>query len=117
MANLISWAAVRGGVLTLVVYALVVSGEVEPVGGRWRRPVPALVLAALVFAVLATQLGDIGSVTATAMARPGIGGLEDGRAAGIDLFTRYLVPFELLSVLLLGAIFGALAIARREERS
>ena len=45
------------------------------------------------------------------------GGLDDGTEAGVDLFTRYVVPFELLSVLLLGAIFGALVIARRDEEA
>ena len=44
-----------------------------------------------------------------------MGGLDDGRAAGVSLFSRYVVPFELLSILLLGAIFGALVIARWDE--
>jgi len=99
-----------GGVLTLVVYALVITASSED-AGRWRRPVPAAVLALLVFVVLAGMLRGL-----DASGDP-LGGLDDGAAAGAALFSRYLVPFELLSLLLLGAIFGALAIARREERS
>ena len=46
---------------------------------------------------------------------PAVGGLESGRWVGIEVFRTYLVPFELLSVLLLAAIFGAMVIARREK--
>jgi len=96
-----------GGVLTLVVYALVITAQSEEPSG-WRRPVPAAVLALLVFVFLASHAGELGPLT-------GQIALDDGKAAGIELFSRFLVPFELLSVLLLGAIFGALVIARRED--
>ena len=85
----------------------------HPVGGAFCTALTgacALLLSLAVFAVLCTVALDMGDSPGPA------GGLDDGEAVGADLFTRYLVPFELLSVLLLGAIFGALAIARREER-
>ena len=99
-----------GGVLTLVVFALVITASTDD-RARWRRPVPAAVLAFLVFLALASVIDRMG------FTGPASGGLADGTAIGVDLFTRYIVPFELLSLLLLGAIFGALAIARREDRS
>lgn len=34
---------------------------------------------------------------------------------GIDILTTYLLPFEIISVLLLGALIGAVYIARTEE--
>ena len=74
--------------------------------GFWTL-LPALILAALVFVVMA------GSIEGVDLPQP-VGGLDDGQAIGVELFSRYLVPFELLSVLLLGAIFGALTIARKE---
>ena len=95
-----------GGVLTLVVYALVITASSDD-PARWRRPWPAAVLSVLVLAVLLTAISGVGEAGAA-------GGLDDGRAIGVDLFARYLVPFELLSILLLGAIFGALVIARKE---
>jgi NADH:ubiquinone oxidoreductase subunit 6 (subunit J) len=96
-----------GGVLTLVVFALVVAGaNVEE--ARWRRPVPAATTAFAVFAVLAAS--------ARAVAGAGsVGGLESGKDVGLLLFSDYLVPFELLSVLLLGAVFGALLLARKDR--
>lgn len=98
-----------GGVLTLVAYALVVTARPQDDQG-WRRPAPAALTAALVLAVLLSGARRLG---------PALGNgapLDDGRATSALLFTAYLVPFELLSLLLLGAIFGALAIARREDR-
>ena len=99
-----------GGVLTLVVFALVITASSDDTE-RWRRPIPAGVLAFLVFLALALVIDRMGPAGA------GKGGLADGTAIGVELFTRYIVPFELLSILLLGAIFGALAIARKEDRS
>ena len=96
-----------GGVLTLVVFALVVAGA-NTEGARWRRPIPAAVLSLAVFAALAS------SVRKLSAALP-VGGLESGKDVGLLLFGDYLVPFELLSVLLLGAVFGALLVARKDR--
>jgi NADH-quinone oxidoreductase subunit J len=95
-----------GGVLTLTVFALVVAGD-ETGKTRWRRPLPAAALSLAVWAALAAAIRG-------APDGPAPGGLESGAAAGAALFGDYLVPFELLSILLLGAIFGALLLARRE---
>jgi NADH-quinone oxidoreductase subunit J len=96
-----------GGVLTLVVFALVVAGA-NTEGARWRKPVPAAFAALAVFASLAASLREVASPS-------GSGGLESGREVGLLLFRDYLVPFELLSVLLLGAVFGALLLARKDR--
>lgn len=95
-----------GGVLTLVVYALVVSRGANE-GGPARRPFAAASTAALVFGALAS-FGR--SVPAASPAPP-----PGGRELGLLLFQRYLVPFELLSVLLLAALVGALMVARLER--
>ncbi len=96
-----------GGVLTLSVFALVVAGgNVEAV--RWRSPWPAGAVAAGAFAALAAA-----ARTMQPLGRPG--GLDNGTDIGVLLFRDYLVPFELLSVLLLGAICGALLLARKDR--
>lgn len=96
-----------GGVLTLVVFAIVVTGASagEP---RFRRPLAAIAAALAVFSALASVLPRLGPAESR-------GGLDDGGAIGASLFGDYLVPFELLSVLLLGAVFGALLIARKDR--
>jgi len=96
-----------GGVLTLTVFALVVAGD-QTAGTRWRKPVPAAALSAAVLAAL-------GSAVARAAGGGAPGGLESGRDVGLALFGDYLVPFELLSVLLLAAVFGALLLARKDR--
>lgn len=96
-----------GGVLTLVVFALVVAGA-NTEGARWRRPIPAAVMSLVVFLALAGSAGKLAETTP-------VGGLESGKDVGLLLFHDYLVPFELLSVLLLGAVFGALLLARKDR--
>ena len=96
-----------GGVLTLVVFALVVAGA-NTEGARWRRPIPAAIVSAAVFIALSASVRRIAPSTPA-------GGLEDGKEVGLLLFGDYLVPFELLSVLLLGAVFGALLLARKDR--
>ena len=96
-----------GGVLTLTVFALVVAGD-QTDGIRWRKPVPAVAMALGILAVVGTAVSRVGTG-----ATPG--GLGNGRDVGLALFGDYLVPFELLSVLLLGAVFGALLLARKDR--
>ena len=98
-----------GGVLTLVVFALVVAGA-NTEDARWRKPVPAALMSLAVFATLAVPARAIPKT-------PPVRGLEYGRDAGLLLFSDYLVPFELLSVLLLAAVFGALLLARKDRPS
>jgi NADH:ubiquinone oxidoreductase subunit 6 (subunit J) len=96
-----------GGVLTLVVFALVIAGA-NTEESRWRKPWPAALLSFAVFLALAATLRRLPG------AGPG-GSLESGKGVGLLLFREYLVPFELLSVLLLGAVFGALLLARKDR--
>ena len=96
-----------GGVLTLVVFALVVAGA-NTEETVWRRPVKAALTSLAVFAALASPAYKLPETTPS-------GGLESGKEIGLLLFREYLVPFELLSVLLLGAVFGALLLARKDR--
>jgi NADH-quinone oxidoreductase subunit J len=98
-----------GGVLTLVVFVMVMTAESDDTR-RWRKPVWAALLAVAVFVLLASFAGDLAGA-------PAVGGLESGKDTGVSVFRTYIVPFELLSVLLLAAIFGALVIARKEGGS
>jgi NADH:ubiquinone oxidoreductase subunit 6 (subunit J) len=96
-----------GGVLTLTVFALVVAGA-NTEGDRYRRPIPAALLSLAVFAAIAAPVRKLPTPYV-------VGGLSSGKDVGVYLFGVYLVPFELLSVLLLGAVFGALLLARKDR--
>jgi NADH-quinone oxidoreductase subunit J len=61
------------------------------------------------FIVLSTLIiGAFGDVQVEAMTGPGI------EVIGIAIFADWVLPFELLSMLLLGALIGAIVLARRE---
>jgi NADH-quinone oxidoreductase subunit J len=94
--------------LTLVVFAIVVVGG-EATGGKFRKPFPAAVAAVAVFATLARVIPSLPAGAPR-------GGLDAGAAIGASLFFRdYVLPFELLSVLLLSAVLGALLLARKDR--
>ncbi len=78
---------------------------------RWRRLIAALTgaLMGLVLAgLVVVKVGGALARTAPAVG-PEFGSIE---STGVMLFTRYLLPFELLSILLLVAIVGAVLAAR-----
>ena len=78
------------------------------------------ILAAMLFALLAATLpafvvGGGGPANTAQVAAAGTG---NARALGMELFTRYLLPFEIAGVILLVALIGGLVLAARtrEER-
>ncbi len=70
---------------------------------------PAFIVAAALFALLIALLRDAFGRAQIDVATPTTSG-EIGDA----IFTTYLVPFELASVLLLAALVGAIVLARRD---
>ncbi len=80
------------GVLMLLVVAALLSGRPEPVG---QAPAAA--------------------ARAAALAAPGMA-FGEPKAMGALLFTDFLIPFEIASVLLLAAMVGAVVLAKRELR-
>jgi len=101
-----------GGVVTIVVFAIVVTERLvgERITQTSRHIVTGVVLAgALLLAVLRFLRGaDLPSE------RPVIA-VDVTRALGQVLMTEFVLPFELLAVLLLVGLLGALYFARPEE--
>ncbi len=101
-----------GGVITIVVFAVMLTERL--VGDRISQVSRQLGRGGVVSAlVLATLLAVLTRVDLP-RSRPPLP--EDlTRAIGRDLLTRYLLPFELLAVLFLATLLGALYFARRED--
>ncbi len=118
-AEFVAWVQVLiyiGAVVILFLFGIMLTRA--PMGGEGRRldndqRWGAAVVALFVFGVLVAMLVDA------------FGGQEikfgselvaQGRTStiGTDLFREFLVPFEVVSVLLLAALIGAVVLARRD---
>jgi NADH-quinone oxidoreductase subunit J len=82
----------------------------------WQRPlagVLAVVLAVeatFIFLTRARPIGDVAQPDAS------VNTMTNLRALGEALFTQYLLPFEVTSILLLVAMLGAIVLIRKEKR-
>jgi NADH-quinone oxidoreductase subunit J len=89
----------------------------ETAGPRFGAHWPLCVAAGLGFAVLAWYLREPGLLPVperTAAEGPAPGNIS---VVGAALFTRFAVPFEIASLILLAAIVGAVIIARKKTES
>lgn len=105
-----------GAIMVLVVFVIMLLNveeeEHRPLRKRFLIPV-AIVLAAVLFAEAVFVIYFVGNspaITAGAVSNVNVGLT---RSVGYGLFTQYLLPFEITSVLLLMAIVGAMTLARR----
>ena len=103
-----------GAIMVLVVFVIMLLNveEEERLPLRLRSLVPIAVgLASILFAEAAFIIFFVQASPATPMSNTSDVGLTS--AIGAGLFTTYLLPFEITSVLLLMAIVGAITLARR----
>ncbi len=115
-AEFVAWVQVLiylGAVVVLLVFALMLTRA--PIGPVERPPLAHVVVGGLVAAGLAAVLlvalvaGFSGAVIP--LDRVEVGGAH---ATGRALFSTWVLPFEVLSVLLLAALVGAIALSRRD---
>ncbi|HET6595803.1 MAG TPA: NADH-quinone oxidoreductase subunit J [Anaerolineales bacterium] len=82
----------------------------------WQRPLAVLLALALaiestfIFLTRARPLGDVTQPDES------VNTVTNLRALGEALFTQYLLPFEVTSILLLVAMIGAIVLVRKEKR-
>src|SRR5688572_25808583 len=108
-----------GAIMVLFLFVIMLLGaeslpkaEVLP----WQRPLAGILSVALaveatfLFITRARPLGDIVAPAETANM------MDSLREMSIMLFNKYLLPFEVTSVLLLVAMVGAIVLTRRERR-
>jgi NADH:ubiquinone oxidoreductase subunit 6 (subunit J) len=117
-----------GGILVLMLFAFMLSGRenlaaLEQTSNRFISvsKIPALLLSVLFFIVMINVLfkADINnlawikqSITLKDAITPGYVTVNN---IGINLMSRYLLPFEAISILLLMALVGAAHLARKEK--
>src|SRR5262249_7305861 len=103
-----------GGIVVLFLFVIML---VPLQAGVTRLPVGRGAVALLIVALLATTVMTVyarvaASCTAANVQSAGPAGNIE--SVGIELYTRYLLPFEVASVLLLVAMVGAVVLARRQ---
>ena len=104
-----------GGILVLILFGILLThriqglGLVNPYRGRFYWPYLAAfgIYLVLTYVVLFTQWPTMSQVVYE----------NTTHKIGVLFMTDYLLPFETISVLLLGALIGALVIAREENKS
>lgn len=101
-----------GGIVTIVVFAIVVTERLvgERITQSSRRIGAGGVAAATLLGLMATAIAR----RPLADARPPAPG-DLARLLGETVLTRFVLPFELLALLMLAALLGALYFARPDE--
>jgi NADH-quinone oxidoreductase subunit J len=115
-AEFVAWTLVLvylGAVIVLFLFGIMITRAPtgrDPVRLDHKRRWPAAVVALATFVTIAT-------VTTLAFEDATVGeGVTRTGDLGDVLFTRYVVPFEAVSFVLLAALIGGIVLARRDER-
>jgi NADH-quinone oxidoreductase subunit J len=104
-----------GGIVILILFVIMLIGSDSVAASYSQRrwlPWVALSLGVILLVAIGASL-----VQAFGGAAPNPAPLQGGvpEVVGIELFTRYILPFEMVGVLLLVALIGALLLARRSK--
>jgi len=118
-----------GGILVLILFAFMLSGkETLNVITQQRKQfigiqnIPALLLAGLFLIVLVNMLikvdaGNLGWIKKSVELKNTVLPASDmTENIGVNLMTKYLLPFEAVSILLLIALVGAAHLSRKGDR-
>ena len=121
-----------GAVAILLLFGIMltrnIQGDETTTVTHWARKFPAFLCGAGIFALLAVGIGATagpgqpdawtavkGRVPIRDLPAPRARAITDqGRAVGVELMTRYAVPFEVAGLMLTAALVGAVALARRD---
>jgi len=101
-----------GAIVVLALFVIMLLNLQEKQGLVRRHKIALQIIGGVIVAIIVTSLA--GSVDPSAIPISAEGMEEFGTVAGVAkvLFTRYILPFEIASVLLLAAIVGAVILSR-----
>lgn len=111
IVNIIVYAGAIMVLFLFVIMLMNLNKETEPQKNRWLKMAGAVAGGCLLL-VLVAALKDTDSKQQHAMMNQGNIGLI--RNLGKELFTTYVVPFEISSILFLSAMVGAVVIGKKE---
>lgn len=111
IVNIIVYAGAIMVLFLFVIMLMNLNKETEPRKGRWLK-IAGAVAGGCLLLVLVAALKDAATDKQVATLNQGNIGLIKG--LGKELFTTYVVPFEISSVLFLSAMVGAVVIGKKE---
>ena len=111
IVNIIVYAGAIMVLFLFVILLLNLNKETEPQKNRWLN-VAGAVAGGCLLLVLVAALKDADIKSQTALVNTGNIGLI--KNLGKELFTTYVVPFEISSILFLSAMVGAVVIGKKE---
>lgn len=106
-----------GAITTMILFAIMLSGLSDikaerKRGALWLKSDPAVMVFGGVFAAFMCYVYYIARMPAAGAAE-----LPTVKAIGTALFTKYVIPFEVASILLLIAMVGAIILTAKEAES
>jgi NADH-quinone oxidoreductase subunit J len=101
-----------GAIMILFLFVIMVLGaekfsEKEPL--KWQRPIAILLGLALVGEGVYALLNRVGTAL---VANPATAEMTDPKALGVLLYSKYSLPFEITSILLLASVVGVVVLTR-----
>jgi NADH-quinone oxidoreductase subunit J len=112
IVNIIVYAGAIMVLFLFVIMLMNLGKDTEPQKNKWLKIVGA-VAGGCLFLVLVAALKS----TEKNLAEAGTGDIGLIQNLGKELFTNYVVPFEISSILFLSAMVGAVVIGKKEGRS
>ncbi|MGH8937902.1 MAG: NADH-quinone oxidoreductase subunit J family protein [Actinomycetes bacterium] len=120
-AEFVAWVQVLiyvGAVVVLLLFGLMLTrapiGATDDLDAGFAQRVAAAVTAGATFGVLVTVLVDAFRGERIELDSQGSDGTGSATSAGEAIFRSWVLPFEVLSVLLLAALVGAIVLSRRD---
>lgn len=109
VVNIIVYAGAIMVLFLFVIMLMNLSKDTEPQKSKWLKLAGAVAGGSLLLVLVAAL-----RTTETKMAELGSGSIGLIQNLGHELFTHYVVPFEIASILFLSAMVGAVVIGKRE---
>jgi NADH-quinone oxidoreductase subunit J len=106
-----------GAIMVLFLFVIMLLGaEQLPSELKWRDLIPAIVLGLALLAETVYLLFQKISITTSVDTASAEATLADPALAAARLFSDYLLPFEITSILLLVAMVGAIVLTKQEKK-
>jgi len=114
--SLVQITVYAGAIMVLFLFVIMLLGA-ESLGRAtalpWQRPLAIVLGGVLLVEAAYVMISRWGTTPQPSAVQEGFGAPS---AIGLELYSNYLLPFEVVSILLLVAMVGAIVLSRKRER-